>query len=160
MAGTHVAITHRIGTLQISDIAVVVAVSTPHRKAAYEANEYIMERIKQIVPIWKKEFWEDGDSWIGDQLEKRHIRRESREGAISMIRVLLFANLQEEAGRSELQIEKESITVAELKDVVAKEYNVPVTEPIMVAINEEYANEDDMIQSGDVVALIPPVSGG
>ncbi|MEH6931209.1 molybdopterin synthase catalytic subunit MoaE [Bacillus sp. JJ783] len=68
--GTHVAITHRIGTLQISDIAVVVAVSTPHRKEAYEANEYIMERIKQIVPIWKKEFWEDGDSWIGDQLEK------------------------------------------------------------------------------------------
>ena len=76
-----------------------------------------------------------------------------------MIRVLLFANLQEEAGRSELQIEKESIMVAELKDVIAKEYNVPVTEPIMVAINEEYANEDDTIQSG-VVALIPPVSGG
>lgn len=64
------AITHRIGTLQISDFAVVVAVSTQHRKAAYEANEYIMERIKQIVPIWKKEFWEDGESWIGDQLEK------------------------------------------------------------------------------------------
>ncbi|HHT7227481.1 TPA: molybdenum cofactor biosynthesis protein MoaE [Bacillus cereus] len=68
--GTYVAITHRIGTLQISDLAVVVAVSTPHRKAAYEANEYIMERIKQMVPIWKKEFWEDGESWIGDQLEK------------------------------------------------------------------------------------------
>ncbi|OAK18784.1 molybdopterin (MPT) converting factor, subunit 2 [Bacillus wiedmannii] len=67
---TYVAITHRIGTLQISDFAVVVAVSTPHREAAYEANEYIMERIKQIVPIWKKEFWEDGESWIGDQLEK------------------------------------------------------------------------------------------
>ena len=41
-----------------------------HRKAAYEANKYIMERIKQIVPIWKKEFWEDGESWIGDQLER------------------------------------------------------------------------------------------
>ncbi|HDR7896039.1 molybdopterin converting factor subunit 1 [Bacillus pacificus] len=77
-----------------------------------------------------------------------------------MIRVLLFANLQEEAGRSELQIEKENITVAELKDIVATEYNVPVSTPIMVAINEEYANEDDTIQSGDVVALIPPVSGG
>ena len=77
-----------------------------------------------------------------------------------MIRVLLFANLQEEAGRSELQIEKENITVAELKDIVATEYNLPVSAPIMVAINEEYANEDDMIQSGDVVALIPPVSGG
>ncbi|ARJ24298.1 molybdopterin converting factor subunit 1 [Bacillus mycoides] len=77
-----------------------------------------------------------------------------------MIRVLLFANLQEEAGTSELQIEKENITVAELKDIVAKEYNVPVSAPIMVAINEEYANEDDTIHTGDVVALIPPVSGG
>ncbi|KXY31137.1 molybdopterin synthase sulfur carrier subunit [Bacillus cereus] len=77
-----------------------------------------------------------------------------------MIRVLLFANLQEEAGKSELQIEKENITVAELKDIVAKEYNVPVSAPIMVAINEEYANEDDTIHTGDVVALIPPVSGG
>lgn len=77
-----------------------------------------------------------------------------------MIRVLLFAHLQEEAGTSELQIEKENITVAELKEIVAKECNVPVSAPIMVAINEEYANEDDTIQSGDVVALIPPVSGG
>ncbi|PEM28076.1 molybdopterin converting factor subunit 1 [Bacillus wiedmannii] len=77
-----------------------------------------------------------------------------------MIRVLLFAYLQEEAGTSELQIEKESITVAELKDVVAKEYNVPMAASIMVAINEEYANEDDTIRDGDVVALIPPVSGG
>ncbi|EJQ56561.1 molybdopterin synthase sulfur carrier subunit [Bacillus wiedmannii] len=77
-----------------------------------------------------------------------------------MIRVLLFAHLQEEAGTSELQIEKENITVAELKAVVAKEYNVPVTTSTMVAINEEYANEDDTIRDGDVVALIPPVSGG
>lgn len=48
------AITHRIGRLDISDAAVVIAVSSPHRKAAYEANEYAIERIKQIVPIWKK----------------------------------------------------------------------------------------------------------
>ncbi|MFP7484751.1 molybdenum cofactor biosynthesis protein MoaE [Priestia filamentosa] len=64
-----VAITHRIGMLDILDIAVVIAVSTPHRRDAYEANEYAIERIKQIVPIWKKEFWEDGEQWIGDQLE-------------------------------------------------------------------------------------------
>lgn len=63
------AITHRIGTLQISDIAVVIAVSSPHRKTAYEANEYAIERIKQIVPIWKKEVWADGAAWLGDQLE-------------------------------------------------------------------------------------------
>lgn len=64
------AITHRIGKLEISDIAVVIAVSSPHRKTAYEANEYAIERIKQIVPIWKKEHWEDGTMWIGDQLEQ------------------------------------------------------------------------------------------
>lgn len=66
---TKIAITHRIGRLDISDIAVCIAVSSPHRKAAYEANEYAIERIKQIVPIWKKEHWENGETWIGDQLE-------------------------------------------------------------------------------------------
>lgn len=66
-----VAITHRIGQLDILDIAVVTCVSSPHRKAAYEANEYAIERIKEMVPIWKKEHWEDGEIWIGDQLEKR-----------------------------------------------------------------------------------------
>lgn len=66
---TEVAITHRIGRLEISEIAVVIAVSSPHRKAAYEANEYAIERIKQIVPIWKKEHWENGETWIGNQLE-------------------------------------------------------------------------------------------
>ncbi len=64
-----VAITHRVGHLAISDIAVVIAVSSPHRKIAYMANEYAIDRIKQIVPIWKKEHWEDGTEWIGDQLE-------------------------------------------------------------------------------------------
>ncbi|MFD0713184.1 molybdenum cofactor biosynthesis protein MoaE [Paenibacillus sp. GCM10027626] len=53
--GTIAAIAHRTGDLQISDIAVVIAVSAPHRKAAYEANEYAIERIKKTVPIWKKE---------------------------------------------------------------------------------------------------------
>lgn len=63
------AITHRTGHLSISDIAVVIAVSTPHRKDAFRASEYAIERIKQIVPIWKKEHWEDGEQWIGNQLE-------------------------------------------------------------------------------------------
>ena len=70
----NVAITHRIGHLHISEAAVVIAVSSPHRKAAYEANEYAIERIKQIVPIWKKEIWEDGTMWMGDQLETRSFK--------------------------------------------------------------------------------------
>lgn len=61
------AISHRIGKLEISDVAVVIAVSTPHRKEAYEANQYAIERIKEIVPIWKKEHWETGEEWIGNQ---------------------------------------------------------------------------------------------
>lgn len=64
-----VAITHRIGRLEISDIAVCIAVSTPHRPDAYAASRYAIERIKEMVPIWKKEFWEDGEAWIGDQKE-------------------------------------------------------------------------------------------
>lgn len=64
------AITHRIGRLDISEIAVVIAVSTPHRADSFEASRYAIERIKEIVPIWKKEHWEDGEMWIGDQKEQ------------------------------------------------------------------------------------------
>lgn len=60
---------HRIGRLDISEAAVVIAVSSPHRDAAFKASRYAIERIKEIVPIWKKEHWEDGTKWIGDQKE-------------------------------------------------------------------------------------------
>ncbi|SDI31639.1 molybdopterin synthase subunit MoaE [Alteribacillus persepolensis] len=62
-------IAYRKGHLNISDIAVVICISSLHRKPAYEANQYAIERIKEIVPIWKKEQWADGTEWIGDQLE-------------------------------------------------------------------------------------------
>ncbi|PGZ49037.1 molybdopterin converting factor subunit 1 [Bacillus anthracis] len=77
-----------------------------------------------------------------------------------MIEVLLFAYLQGELSKSSLHIDCENITVARLKEVLIKKYNVVISSEIMVAINEEYANEDDIIQTGDVVAMIPPVSGG
>lgn len=54
--------------MEITDIAVVIATSTPHRAESYEANRYAIERIKEMVPIWKKEYWEDGEEWIGNQL--------------------------------------------------------------------------------------------
>ncbi|MBP1933935.1 molybdenum cofactor biosynthesis protein MoaE [Ammoniphilus resinae] len=65
-----VAIAHRIGRLDISDVAVAIAVSTPHRAASFEACRYAIERIKEIVPIWKQENWEDGQQWVGDQKEQ------------------------------------------------------------------------------------------
>lgn len=63
--GVLTAIGHRIGTLAISDIAVVIVTSSPHRTESYRANEYAVERLKEIVPIWKKEIWSDGEEWIG-----------------------------------------------------------------------------------------------
>lgn len=69
------AIVHRVGHLEISDIAVVIAVSTPHRNDSFEASRYAIERIKEIVPIWKKEYWEDGREWIGDQKENRSYQK-------------------------------------------------------------------------------------
>lgn len=59
-----VAIHHRTGTLAISEIAVIIAVSTPHRKAAFEACQYAIDTLKETVPIWKKEFFEDGEVWV------------------------------------------------------------------------------------------------
>jgi len=63
----NVSIAHRIGRLHISEVAVAIAVSTPHRDAAFKASRYAIDRIKQIVPIWKKEHWADGSKWIGNQ---------------------------------------------------------------------------------------------
>lgn len=65
--GTEVAMSHRIGRLEIEEAAVIIAVATPHRAASYEAGRYAIERLKEIVPIWKKENWDDGTEWIGHQ---------------------------------------------------------------------------------------------
>lgn len=56
---------HRTGVLQIGEIPVIIAVSAAHRAAAFEACRYIIDTLKQTVPIWKKEFFEDGEIWVG-----------------------------------------------------------------------------------------------
>lgn len=63
--GARVAIGHRVGELGIGEASVIVAVATPHRQAAFEAARYGIDTIKERVPIWKKEMWEDGESWVG-----------------------------------------------------------------------------------------------
>lgn len=63
-AANAVSIHHRIGDVEIGEIAVVIAVSTPHRKAAFEACEYAIDTLKERVPIWKKEFFQDGEVWV------------------------------------------------------------------------------------------------
>ncbi len=60
-----VAIIHRVGRLEIGEVSVAVAVASPHRKEAFEACHYAMNRLKQIVPIWKREVWADGaEEWV------------------------------------------------------------------------------------------------
>ena len=59
-----VSIHHRIGILAVGEIPVIIAVSAPHRKAAFEACEFAIDTLKKTVPIWKKEFFEDGEMWV------------------------------------------------------------------------------------------------
>ena len=65
--GARCAITHRIGRVPVGEASVVISVSAPHRDACYEASRHAIERLKVIVPIWKKEIWEDGSEWKGAQ---------------------------------------------------------------------------------------------
>lgn len=60
----HVVLHHRTGVLQVSEVPVVVAVSAAHRDAAFTACRYIIDTLKQTVPIWKKEVFEDGEVWV------------------------------------------------------------------------------------------------
>jgi len=63
----HVGIVHRTGRLEIGETSVVIAVSAPHRRPAFEACEWLIKELKRTVPIWKKEVYEDGEEWVGAQ---------------------------------------------------------------------------------------------
>ena len=58
------AVSHRVGTLKPGEIAVAVAVSTRHRKESFEACQFIIDKLKETVPIFKKEVFEDGEEWV------------------------------------------------------------------------------------------------
>jgi molybdopterin synthase catalytic subunit len=65
------AITHRLGPVQIGEASVIIAVSSAHRDAAFAACRFAIEEIKKAVPIWKKEVFEGGEVWIGTQTGQR-----------------------------------------------------------------------------------------
>lgn len=64
-----IVIVHRVGLLRIGEVSVVTAVSAPHRKEAFEACRYAIDRVKSVVPIWKKEYFEEGTAWVVGQHE-------------------------------------------------------------------------------------------
>lgn len=61
---TGIGVLHRVGRLEIGETSLLVAVSSAHRVAAFEACHFAVDRIKQVVPIWKKEVWDNGEEWI------------------------------------------------------------------------------------------------
>ena len=65
LGGGGVAVVHRVGELQIGDVSVAIAVSSPHRAEAYAASRYVIEEIKKRLPVWKQERYTDGDQrWL------------------------------------------------------------------------------------------------
>jgi molybdopterin converting factor subunit 1 len=60
----HIGIVHRTGRLEVGETSVAISVSAPHRRAAFEACEWAIKELKRTVPIWKKEFYEDGEVWV------------------------------------------------------------------------------------------------
>ncbi|MFO7742462.1 MAG: molybdenum cofactor biosynthesis protein MoaE [Anaerolineae bacterium] len=65
------AIVHRIGRLQIGQVIVVIAVSSAHRQDVFSATHYAIDRLKQIVPIWKKEVFTDGEEWRSEGVDEQ-----------------------------------------------------------------------------------------
>jgi len=61
---SHVGIVHRTGRIEIGETSVVISVAAPHRRAAFEACEWLIKELKRTVPIWKKEVYADGEEWI------------------------------------------------------------------------------------------------
>lgn len=64
---THIGIVHRLRKLEIGETSVVISVSAPHRRAAFEACEWAIRELKKTVPIWKKEFYADGEVWVAGE---------------------------------------------------------------------------------------------
>lgn len=63
---------HRIGSLSVGEVSTAIAVATPHRSAAYDASRYIIEELKQRLPVWKREHYVDGEArWVGENRIKR-----------------------------------------------------------------------------------------
>ena len=67
----YVAIVHRVGRVDPGEASVAIVVASPRRGPAFEASRYAIERIKEIVPIWKREVWSDGYVWVGSQVGTR-----------------------------------------------------------------------------------------
>ncbi|QQZ08303.1 molybdopterin converting factor subunit 1 [Heyndrickxia vini] len=77
-----------------------------------------------------------------------------------MITVLFFAGIREEIGSDKLNIDMENITIYQLKQYLLNNYSLSSFNQVMTAINESFVTDDEIIKDQDIIAFIPPVSGG
>ncbi|TKC16867.1 molybdopterin converting factor subunit 1 [Robertmurraya kyonggiensis] len=77
-----------------------------------------------------------------------------------MNKILFFAHLKDAVGEESIRIDVSGKTVAEVKEFLAKEYELQKLDTAMTAVNEEFAGDEEVIEQGDEIAFIPPVSGG
>ncbi|WP_394239350.1 molybdopterin converting factor subunit 1 [Niallia oryzisoli] len=77
-----------------------------------------------------------------------------------MNKVLFFAHLRDAVGEESVEVEAAGKTIAELKQQLAEAHGIQKLDAVMAAVNEEFADDDEVIKEGDTIAFIPPVSGG
>lgn len=73
----NVGIVHRLGRLEIGETSVVISVASPHRRAAFEACEWLIKELKRTVPIWKKEVYRGGETWIEGDSQMENGKRKT-----------------------------------------------------------------------------------
>ena len=76
-----IAMAHRVGRLGVGEASVAIVAASPHRQEALQACAYAIERLKEIVPIWKKEVWSDGAEWIGSTVDEHRMERQEADRA-------------------------------------------------------------------------------
>ena len=103
--GVRLGLHHRTGRVEIGEASVIIAAATAHRADAFAACRYAIERVKQIAPIWKREFFDGGDVWVeGAVADPDDAQaREQAERVAWRVTVRLFARLRDIAGRAELE---------------------------------------------------------
>ena len=159
------ALHHRIGRLEVGEASIAIATRSPHRGDAYAACRYAIERIKQIAPIWKHEFFDGGDVWIEGATANPDDRAGARRSGAARMRVTvrLFARLRDIAGAAELARElAPGATIGDVWRQLAGEFPelASYERSISSAINADYARMDQVVGDGDEIAFLPPVSGG
>ena len=75
-----IAMVHRLGRMQIGETSVLVAVTAPHRRAAFEAAREGIDRLKKLVPIWKKEHFADGEVWVDGEWDESVLNHQKQTG--------------------------------------------------------------------------------